>query len=521
MNTDKLFRRTSVPGCLLAVSLALTGCVGDLFGSGGDDAPPPAANDADAGAGAAADAAPDAPAPPPPGCDPTADPKDSTPCVANELGLFVAPNGSDTTGDGTRQKPFATISHALGALGTKQRVYVCADASTTYDDAAVLTAARVPVGLYGGFRCSDWSYTGARAKVAPSAPAAVPLTIASATARVTVEDLDFVAPPGKAPGGSSIAGIVHDAIDAVLTRTSFTSGDGAHGRDGNVAALAAAASGMPGYLFKSGVSSFWIGGAGGSCTCADGTTTGGLGGNPTSGTAGVAQSGGDGAPALGAGKGGSGSSGPIACDAPAATAGAAGPGGVDGPGSPGGAGDIAATGWIAAPAGDGGPGGRGQGGGGGGGQQVSGGGSGAGGGGGCGGCGATGQGSAGGAGGASIALMALTSTVTLEATTLRAGAGGMGGAGVPQGGQPGGAGASGDGDTNAKGCSGAAGGAGGASGRGGGGAGGVSIALAYKGTAPQLRSGVTTTASTAGSGGGRAGTLNPGGPGISEPVHGF
>src|SRR3982074_2247061 len=50
-------------------------------------------------------------------CDPSKAAHDA-PCVGDEAyGVFVAPaasGGSDTDGDGSRAKPYATVAHALG-----------------------------------------------------------------------------------------------------------------------------------------------------------------------------------------------------------------------------------------------------------------------------------------------------------------------------------------------------------------------------------------------------------------------
>jgi hypothetical protein len=58
-----------------------------------------------------------------------------------------AHGGSDTTGDGSKAKPYATIGHALGVLGGKSRIYVC---GATYAESVALQTA---ASLYGGFLC--------------------------------------------------------------------------------------------------------------------------------------------------------------------------------------------------------------------------------------------------------------------------------------------------------------------------------------------------------------------------------
>ena len=104
---------------------------------------------ADGGDGSSGDAAPDAP----PGCDLGKEPKDSAPCVADSVGVFVSPMGDDMNA-GTKASPVKTIGKALGIAGGKPRVYVC---EGTYGESVDLTKA---VSIYGGFKCSDWSYSG-------------------------------------------------------------------------------------------------------------------------------------------------------------------------------------------------------------------------------------------------------------------------------------------------------------------------------------------------------------------------
>src|SRR5579885_3393380 len=64
---------------------------------------------------------------PPPGCDLTKDPKDAPACVADAVGIFVDGTSGADANPGTKEKPVATITHALSLVTSPQtRVYVCA-----------------------------------------------------------------------------------------------------------------------------------------------------------------------------------------------------------------------------------------------------------------------------------------------------------------------------------------------------------------------------------------------------------
>lgn len=431
----------------------------------------------------------------PPGCDPNADPRDSPECVSNQVGLFVdGTNGIDTNA-GTKDAPLKTIQAAVmkAASAPQRRVYVCAG---TYPEAVTLTSA---VSLYGGWACANWSYTGAPAKVAPIAGAA--LRVDGVAGALTVEDLELDGPVGTPVARASVAAFVNASPSLTLKRVALRAGAGVVGGAG-----AAGSTGVPVSGDLNGIAAAGnLGGQEKACACTTGGTSsggkGGAGGVPTDGDTGkVAQA--TSTPATATGAGGTvaectatGTSGRPGSLAPASTNGAGG-----------GAATLDAMGWHGGDGTAGVSGVPGQGGGGGGGQTTGGGGGGA-----CGGCGGMGGG-LGTAGGASIALAAVGSPVTLIACTLTAAGGGNGGNGA--GGASGAAGGINGNGANG-GCNGGKGGAGGAGGAGGGGTGGHSIGVLYVGTAPTLDGASTVTTSAAGAAGtGGAPGVNGGKAGV-------
>jgi hypothetical protein len=396
-------------------------------------------------------------------CDLKKDPKDSPTCVVSSVGIFVSEAGLDTN-DGTREKPVKTIGKAIAIAGGKPRIYVCAG---SYPGVVVDKG----VSIYGGFDCTTWAATGAGTLVEAPLNA---MTIKTPAA-ITVADLTLSAKTGPAAGDSSIAALVTSGSNVTFRRVKFVAADGKPGAPGseNTTVLPQAtkgpnANGNGGGIFST------------ACTCADGVTTGGAGGNspngagntgePLDGGAGQGGQGGTGDCTLNsnAGFGKKGSAG----QTPAAAAGATS------------SGTVSDTGWLPAKGADGANGTRGQGGGGGGANSGGGGGAG-----GCGGCGGE-KGGGGGGGGASVGLVVNAATVKLESCEVAvatAGAGGKGGAG--QKGQVGGLEGK---DAVGPGCNGGAGGTGGDGASGGGGAGGISVGILYKGTKP------TTDAATDG-----------------------
>ena len=426
-------------------------------------------------------------------CDTTKSPSEESCLVSDDSAVFVSPTGADTDA-GTKAKPLATFAEAVKKAKTAghARVIAC---NGDYDEKLALAAAADGIKIYGGFKCSDWSYeTGVRATLKPKTRGIV-LTVDTLATGATFEDVGFVAMPGSDPGESSIAAFVKESGAITMKRVKLEAGKGAKGAAGTKTDYT-----YPSQTTLNGKdASGDTGAAFNQVTCPDGTkTTGASGGNGGAGVTG----GGLGQPDLGAGKAGAIGS----CSA----------GGTGGDGNPGATvtpsdgaksfGSLGTAGWEGTPGTSGKPGGPGQGGGGGAGSSTSGGG----GGGGAGACGGA-PGKGGSAGGSSIALLALNSTVsfdTSEVLAADAGDGGVGAAGQTgqqQSGFPG-KGAN-------LGCQGGAGGKGADGGAGGGGAGGVSAGVVWKGKAATL---TATTPKL-----GNKGTKGAGGkPGVNDGIDG-
>ena len=93
-------------------------------------------------------------------CDPSKTPGTEACLVADKYAVFVDGTVA-TTGDGSQASPFKSIGEAISAAGGKL-VLVC---DATYDEQVKVTAG---VRMYGGFKCTDWTYEGGqRAVVAP------------------------------------------------------------------------------------------------------------------------------------------------------------------------------------------------------------------------------------------------------------------------------------------------------------------------------------------------------------------
>ena len=463
--------------------------------------------DSDASLGDAGDSGVDAP----PGCNPDVDPKDSPACVADSFGIFVdAANGNDTNA-GTKEAPVKTIGAALGKVGSLTRVYVC---EGTYLEDLLLDASHDGVSIYGGWKCSDWSYSGGKPFVGLTQLAA---KLDSLTKPVTLSDLEFDAANGDTTNLTSTAMLVNASGNVTLERVKLKAGVGHDGTDAsagtnyNTSLLASDPS------IKGNDASGSSGGGAKTCTtlCTiAATTSGGAGGAGGLST----QGGSDGTPNLGGlnpqdGKGGNKDMG-TGC-----TSGDKGANGDAGApaASPTVLGSLDATGWKPSAGSGGELGGIGQGGGGGGGGlDVAG--SGGGGGGGCGGCGGA-SGGGGTGGGGSVALAVVGSMVTLTSSQLIATTAGRGGNGA--------AGEAGQGGGNkgalvGNGCAGGSGGSGGSGGTGAGGAGGISVGILWSGSQPTADSSTTAGITVAGAGGakgigGSAGS-NDGPSGVAQAV---
>ncbi len=164
----------------------------------------------------------------PPGCNPSADPKDSPACVADGFGIFVdATNGKDSNG-GTKEAPVQTIKHALDVAkqGSINRLYVC---EGTYPEDVTIDAAHDGISLYGGWKCSNWSYSGTKAQLGAGL---LPLHVDALTKAVTIADVFVKARDGVNPGDSSVAAFVSASSAVTFLRVNFTAGKGITGSSG-------------------------------------------------------------------------------------------------------------------------------------------------------------------------------------------------------------------------------------------------------------------------------------------------
>ncbi|MFO0676919.1 MAG: hypothetical protein U0169_10310 [Polyangiaceae bacterium] len=424
------------------------------------------------------------------GCEPS--PKDDASVIEDRCGTFVVPaakGGDDTTGDGTRAKPYATLAKAVArAKVTRKRVYAC---SATYPEAVVVEGESVDI--FGGFVCpgeaSAWTYGTGKSTLEPTT-VGIGLTVRSVT-KMRVEDVAVRVKDGTAEAPTSMAVFVALSSDVAFRRVDFVAGQGAPGKDGvtrtnHDGGVAPAGNDTNGAM----------GGAAKTCACGTTSSIGGKGGDavptPQDGLAGSSTPSVPDAGATGQGgrvvggtvcsNGDEGGRGQAPVAAQAATSGT-----------------LSAGGWMPSPPPGGHVGNPGQGGGGGA-ASVSNAFGGAGG--GCGGCGG-GLGEGGTSGGSSFALGIFASTaVSLGTSSLKAGPGGPGGnGGNGQGGQAGGT----TGTKSGAACFGGFGGPGSGGGGGGGGAGGHSAALIHSGEAPSLLDTVLTRGTGGGKGGGGLG----------------
>ncbi len=406
-------------------------------------------------------------------------------CISETSALFVsASRGDDTTGLGTRDKPYKTLASTLGKItADKRRIYIC---EGTYAEDVVLSSAHSGVSLFGGLSC-DWAS-------APTQPlfgaSPLALKIDSATG-VAIADLAFKATDASGAGKSSIAAFVSGG-EVTFKHVALTAGKGITGDPGTLASFS-----YPTQTELNGVDGA-NGGTAKSYTCPGGLSTVGGNGGPNgfdgaTGTPGPDNKGvGSNCSMGGTGKDGQPGSSPA--NAAGATT----------------FGLLSASGWAPNKGADGDKGTPGQGGGGG---YGSGGGTG--GGGGAGGCGGAGGGGGQGGGG-SIALASFNATVHMTDSKLTTVAGGDGGNG--SGGQAGQTIFGFHGNGSASSCAGGNGGTGGNGAAGGGGAGGVSVGVLYMGTKPDVDAATLGAAVTAAKSAGGKGPGNKGVDGESAPL---
>ncbi len=453
------------------------------------------------------------------GCSGAATPSEDSCVVTEDYGVFVSPAGDDTTADGSRDAPYATLEAALSAAYTAgKRVYACSSGGDFIPNGDLLVIDDGLSGsqMYGGFDCDSWAYDGEKPTAVVGGSAA--LFVNSVKGGLRVEDFSFRAVDQDQT--SSIGALVKDSEGVLFKRVTFIAGKGADGTPG-VSGLVGDPGPAPGDGQR---------GAAALCTAAPASQVGGAWANPSScgslggegGTARKNQASTDGldgepkmdvVPSGGNANGGAAAS-VFGVDATSGTQGAQGEDGANG--SPvGPVGTFHQDGYDPPVSGAGLDGHVGQGGGGGGASAgnaatcigASGG---AGGMGGCGG----GHGAGGEGGHASIALLVWQSTVTVTDCVLESAAGGAGGAGGDgatggTGGEggPGGAIAPGVGEAG----KGGKGGRGGNGGSGAGGPGGPSYGLVYGGTKPAETNSCTFSVGVGGKGGagGRLGSLTP------------
>ncbi|MGK4002872.1 hypothetical protein WMF31_09650 [Sorangium sp. So ce1036] len=439
-----------------------------------------------------------------------ADPTEDASTVIDECAVFASASAAPG-GDGTKAKPYASLSEAIANANGK-RVLACAGGAFAE---SVTIGAEVEV--IGGFDCgAEWAWS-EEARSAIEAPAnQIALTLSEGASGAKVRSFAVRAASATEAGGSSIGVAVAD-IEAELVQVDVTAGDGMDGAKGEAPAEPPQAGAPAGAV--SNACDLVFGGEPGVTTCEDGETRGGqggLGGSPGM-DEGNGQRGEDGAPLPeenpdAYGLGGTGQTG-AAGNCRRGEDGAPGASGVAGAA---GSGTVLTLAGIGG--GDGGPGTsgkRGQGGGGGGGAKaglfclagadtVEGPGA-SGGGGGAGGCGGKGGGG-GKAGGSSIGILSLGTKLVLTEVTVAVGKAGKGGDGVA--GIPGGAGGAGSPGGQASGevgsipgCDGGRGGRGGDGGPAGGGRGGHAVGIAYAGAPSAAVELKDFTAGTAGDGG--------------------
>src|SRR5262249_29332895 len=87
-------------------------------------------------------------------CPSGKEPKDDPSCVADALGIFVAPapTGNDSN-PGKKTAPGAKLKTELAKVGAKSFIFVCEGAYSESVDIKQSAA------VFGGFKCSDWSYS--------------------------------------------------------------------------------------------------------------------------------------------------------------------------------------------------------------------------------------------------------------------------------------------------------------------------------------------------------------------------
>ena len=148
----------------------------------------------------------------------------------NAHGVFIdATSGDDTAGDGTEEHPYKTFAKGIDAATTGgKRLFACAG---TYAESVKLTAANNGIEMYGGFSCSDWSYSGDKTEVAPGT--GDPALVIDQVDGAHVEDIAFTSADATTLGGNSVAASVNKSKKIDLYGVTLTAGKGADGADGH------------------------------------------------------------------------------------------------------------------------------------------------------------------------------------------------------------------------------------------------------------------------------------------------
>ena len=154
----------------------------------------------------------------PPGCDLTKSPKDSTACLDDTVGVFVAPTGDDGA-TGKKGAPLRSVAKGVETAAARglPRVYVC---EGTYDANVEI---KTSVAIFGGLTCAWAPSDVARPKLAP--PKGIALRVSKVSGAVLVEDLEIVgSADANAPGDSAIAAFVSGSQDVKFRPVVFQTG---------------------------------------------------------------------------------------------------------------------------------------------------------------------------------------------------------------------------------------------------------------------------------------------------------
>ena len=174
--------------CVGLLAFLAMGCGSSAGEPSGNPADPPGVG----GSGGSSDAGTDSGTPPPPGCDVTKLPSEDPCVVVESLGIFVSSSSGTAKGDGSRGKPFASLTSGIAAAkASGKRVYACAE---TYVETVTFENG---VSVFGSFDCANGWISGAqRATVrAPASPATRAHEI---TLTTRVEGFELFAPDATA-----------------------------------------------------------------------------------------------------------------------------------------------------------------------------------------------------------------------------------------------------------------------------------------------------------------------------------